>query len=343
MFALVVESNKAAREAIVRHLQTAQYRVEQAADVNGANACLQRERPDVVVLAWNSAAPGLIQRVRALDTSNHCYVLALLDGQSVSEVPRLYAAGADDFARQPVSREELIGRLDAPRRIRAWFKAGATLDWTQTLDLRKLRVWGEMGAVIVEDFATILGPLDVVESGLIEGEVRAASIPLSLAKEEIELRVFVALEYAHLRRFGAHVLGDPEAPDDLLEDMLRELANTAGGAVKRVALLEQVAVTVGLPVSETRVTAQTGEHARCWVATLRGSDARIALVGEIITRKNRRVSAAALEEGMVLAHDLRNQSGALVLAAGTRLTSTAAERVASLFGDRFVVEVACAA
>ncbi len=342
MLVLVVDDNKQTRDALVRHLQTAEYRVVQAADVKGGQIELDREKPDVVMLAWTSGSQEFLKRIRALDASGRSYVIVLLDRNPASDIAALYASGADDFLRLPAVREEVLGRVDAPRRIRGWASGSHAMDWSEKFDLQKLQVWRDLGAVIAEDIAQLTGPFDVSEAADFQGEVRGASIPLSLAKDETELRVSIVAEPAQLRALGGVLLGDENSPESALDDMLRELANTAGGAVKRAALLEQVAVTTGLPVSESRAVVPA-DKVRVWSAKLRGTDVRIGLVGEVVSRANQRVQAANLREGMVLAHDLRNPLGALVMPAGTRLTATAAERVGKLLGPRFVVEVACTA
>ena len=45
---------------------------------------------------------------------------------------------------------------------------------------------------------------------------------------------------------------------------------------------------------------------------------------------------------MVIVHDVRSESGALLVTAGSRLTKTTAERLGRLLGPKVFVEVACA-
>lgn len=343
MLALVVDNNKVTRDALVRQLQVAQYRVEQAADPTAALAALDRERPDVVVAAWGPTTATLVTQLRAREAADRSYVLVVLDGQPPTDIPRIYASGADDFCRRPLSREELLGRLEAPQRIRAWARPATAVDWSGGGSFQKLRAWRELGALVADDLAQLVGPLDVTSVASFGAGAQVATIPLSLAQDETEVRVTAAIEARFLPAFGELLLGDPNAPQDALADMLRELANTAGGAVKRAALAEHVTVTTGLPVSTTGGAAAANDNTCCWVATLRGGEARIAVIGEVLSKANRVVSAGELREGMVLAHDLRNHLGALVLPAGTRLTTTAVDRLVGLMGHRFKVEVACAA
>lgn len=343
MLALIVDGNRQNREVVAHHLQSAQYRVAQAADPAAALDAYDRERPDVIVVAWGPMVPQMLTQVRSREVGDRSYVLAVLEGQPASDIPRLYAAGADDFCRRPFSREELLGRLEAPKRIRLWARAVPAQEWTDLSDFQKLRVWRELGSLIAHDIAQLVGPLRVERVGTVSNRALGATIPLSLAQAETEIRVSVLIEVPYLATFSELLLGAANAPEEAMHDMLRELANTAAGAVKRAALFEQVTVTTGLPVNATVWPTEATAGATLWTASLHGYDARLAFVGEVIARANQSVAANDLREGMVLAHDLRSPSGALVLPAGTRLTVSAIERVVGLFGKRFKVDVACAA
>jgi hypothetical protein len=137
------------------------------------------------------------------------------------------------------------------------------------------------------------------------------------------------------------LLGDPSAHDEATRDALRELANTAGGALKRAALTESITLTTGIPCDDS-ASRFPGKHL-CWSLKLEGGAGCLAVVGEIRSRSNERISAARLTEGMILAHDIRNEGGVLLVPAGSRLTATSATRLAAMLGPRFFVEVAPAA
>src|SRR5450432_2797185 len=107
---------------------------------------------------------------------------------------------------------------------------------------------------------------------------------MSLAGDQLEVRVSIAVDSLTLVWLRQALLGDPAANDAATDDCLRELANTAGGAVKRAALCESVILTTGLPRNE-RSGSLPGEH-RCWTLALAEGDACIAVVGEIRRREN---------------------------------------------------------
>jgi CheY-like chemotaxis protein len=348
MKVLVLDESQYERQSLAHALGQAGFSVEEAKDNKVAFSLLEREPPRVLVLPWpKTGGPDLIKRVRAVDSQHHIYVLVLLDKQPPSEITTLYAAGADDFIRRPFIREELVGRVETPRRAEKWRtgeKKGA-FDWSSATDLRHLRACRDMGVVVAEEIGQMLGQSMQVTAGWspeMTEETFCATLPLSLASVQTEVRVSIAVDAASLPALAGALLGDPGAPRDALEDIVREMANTAGGAVKRMAQTEDITLTIGLPVNE-KVVAKEDDTMRCWVARLAEPKISIGVVGEVRRRENQRLAASLLKEGMVVAADLFSDSGALVLRAGTRLSATTAQRVAAILGQRHVVEVACAA
>ncbi len=341
MHALVIDENKTQRELITTILRTANYRVDPAINREAALKLLERESPELVVIAWSSTAVDVIRRIRSCDDERHTYILCVLEKSEPVAITAMFQAGADDFFRPPVVKEELIARAAAPQRIGKWRGLGAmpaALDLANHVDLRKLVAFREMGRFVAADLSELLGALELEESWLVAGELRGASIPMSIASEEAELRVSIVVESSVMSELSMLLLGDAHPSPEALADMLREVANTAGGAVKRAAGEEGITVTTGLPVSASSGP-KRNEMTRCWTAKIAGSNAKIGIIGELHKRTNQRVPINGLQEGMVLSHDLRNDAGALLMPAGTRLTATAVSRMMSMLGARHVVDV----
>lgn len=348
MKVLVLDESQLERQSITQTLGQAGFSVEEAKDSKVAFGLLEREPPRAFVFPWpKMGGADFLKRVRTMDAAHHIYVLVLLDKQPPSEIAALYAAGVDDFIRRPIVREELVGRLETPRRVEKW-SAGekkSAFDWSSATDLRHLRACRDMGSVVAEEIGQMLGQSMLVTAGWsaeMSEDSFSATIPLSLASVQTEVRVSIVIDAASLPNLAGALLGDPNAPRDALEDIVREIANTAGGAVKRLAMTEDVTLTTGLPVNE-KVSAREDDTMRCWVARLAEPKLNIGIVGEVRRRENQRLAASLLREGMVVAADLFSDSGALVVRAGTRLSATTAQRVAAILGHRHVVEVACAA
>jgi CheY-like chemotaxis protein len=344
MLALVISEKKPERDVVAGHLQQAGYRVNAAADRAAASAFLEGELPDVVIVSWSPAAVDIVRKVRCQEDAKHTYILALLDKeQPALVIPAILQAGGDDFLRRPILKEELLLRADSPQRIAKWRVApkSAALDLSTVVDLRNIHAFKNMGALVGADLSQLIGELEIVEGWLMAGELRGACVPMSVPSEQAELRVSIVVEAKLVRTLAGMLLGDESAPATALDDMMREIANTAGGAVKRAALADKLMVTTGLPVNEAR-GATRNEMTRCWTARIPGTETQLGIIGEVHKRTNQRLPMAKLEENMVLSCDVRNESGALVMTAGTRLTSTTIDRLVGMLGSRFVVDVTAA-
>jgi hypothetical protein len=243
---------------------------------------------------------------------------------------------------------ELVARVQAPVRLFNWAKSVTkpiAFDFSSATNLTRLAMWKTMGEIVGTDLAQMIGDDGPIRPGLpktFPPDPRGATIPMSLASDQVEVRVSILVDGTALQCLGAILLGDRDAEEAALNDVLRELANTAGGAIKRAALPEGIVLTTGIPSNENTVQLQ-GDRVQSWTMPIEAGKACLVIVGEIRVRENQRVAASELREGMVLVYDLRSESGTLLVKAGSRLTSTTAARVAQMLGPRFIVEVACAA
>jgi len=348
MRVLVVADSKLEREALARILQAAAHRVELVSEAKAAVAAFTREAAQVLLSVGSSTmAIDLLRKIRAVQGTDYPYFVALLEKATASEIATLYAAGVDDFMRKPLLQEEFIGRIDAPRRIRTYataLLASSARDWSSAVDVRGTHAFRETASIVASDLAEIVGEsLAVVEGAPKDPRspaLRCASIPMSMATDGLELRVSVIADRTALCAIGKVVMGE-DLDEGAQRDLLRELANTAGGAIKRAYATDGVTLTTGLPVDGAAPVPD--DATRWWIARAKEAGATIGLACELRERKNERVPAAHLREGMVITADLRNESGALLVAAGTRLTATSAGRVGRALGDRFLVQVLSAA
>ncbi len=330
---VVLDERMPERDTIARTVERLSYTVHTASDNSSLMTALTEYKPGVVILAWRAGCNANMVRATCA-TSPRAYVIAVVDGGN--DIAAMLAAGAHDVLRRPIIAEELNARIETPRRLRDYIDATEE----QGPDVRALAAWRTLGDLVAHDLGKMFGTTLVttetwprVLSGL-----RTATIPMSLAAHELELRVSVVTDAPGMQWLATTLLGASSADESTLLDILRELANTAGGAVKRAACLEDVELTTGLPVNDQSVADPNGDKIRGWV--LSTTQGFLAVHAEIRRHVNRRVAAAKLAEGMVLVRDLRNAEGALLVAAGTRLTSTTAVHVARILGERFVVDVA---
>ena len=154
---LLVEDDRAVRQAIESVLCRNGYEVESSADGAQAVEAVDRFRPDVAIL--DIALPGDLDGFRVgrhIRSGADIPIIFLTASESLDTTLAAFAIGADDYITKPFSTAELMARMDAvlrrsgrnPRTIRlrdvvidpgagqAW-RAGTVLDLTAT-ELRLL-------------------------------------------------------------------------------------------------------------------------------------------------------------------------------------------------------------
>ena len=191
--------------------------------------------------------------------------------------------------------------------------------------------WSDAPRTLQEAVVEMLGiELDPDEARPFPIRGLSAVVPLIDVGRRLELGVGVAASTRTAREMAKALVGDP-APTDpgALADLLAEVANLAMGSLKFMYERRGGALTAGLPrrgaPCDLRLlgAAYSAVHVHCWKAP------RIRIFLTLGVRPSRRavVAAANLEENMVLARELRNGAGEIILPAGTRLTETALERL----------------
>lgn len=349
MRVLLLNDRRPERDAMVRALPQDAYQVEAVPDEQSAQTAICRAAPQVVVFsAPPKGGADLARRLRALENCSESYILAILEATPTNkEISSLIAAGVHDFMRRPFVDAELVERVKAPERLLRWSRSVSkplAFDFSNAVDVASLRAWSLLGQLVADDLGQMAGQQFSVSKGWpahVDRTAIGASIPMSLAGDQLELRLSIAADSAAVNWLREALLGDATATEAATRDAMRELANTAGGALKRAALAESITLTTGLPIDDSPT--QLPANHNCWSLGLEGGAGTLALVGEVRRRANERVSAAKLTEGMVVAYDVRNEGGVLLVPAGARLTSTSATRLANLLGARVFIDVAPAA
>lgn len=343
---VLLDEKKLERDAMMRALAAAKYHAEGVGEESAALAAIAREAPQVVVFSVPSkGGADLVRRLKGADSSSQAYLLALFDAApSTRDLAQVLEAGAHDFFRRPVVDVEFLERLKAPGRLVRWARSLATpaaFDLSAPLQVSRLKAWASLGELVAGDLSEMAGEAFSTTNtwpAQFNNDLRGATIQMSLAGEQLELRVSIIVDSNALSWVKSNLLGDPNAPAEAADDALRELANTAGGALKRAALAENVSLTTGIPSTEKFSVPSSA--CASWSLLASSGECRLAVVGEARQRANERVAASQLSEGMVLAHDVRNEGGILLAPAGSRLTSTSAAKLAKMLGARFFLEVA---
>jgi len=356
MRVLVVDASSQDREQASRYLQSAGHEITLASDAKIALAAIDRQAPEVVVLdsqVVGMSAVQLIQRLRQKEQSTRAYVVLVSAKPCTSELTACIAAGADDYMRKPLQRDELVIRVGALERIRGWaakvFGASGEpcVDLSAGSQISRLEAWQHVDRSISKDIGELLGRslIPASSDNALAGCVIGASMPLTLASEQTEVRLTVGIDQPSIVKLGELCLGDPAATEEAVRDVLREFANTAGGAFMRAAAAEGVTLTCGIPTDlSTGAFAVNRPTARQqFIVGPRDGSLHVTFEVDIVAKALRRVNVAQLTEGMVLAHDLHSETGALLVPGGTRLTSSQIERMTRVVNARVTFDVAEAA
>jgi CheY-like chemotaxis protein len=345
MRAVVVIEDATDRDTVARALQRAGISVVAVGDKANAVAAIVREAAESVVFSWALGAT-FVREVLSADPTGKAFLLALLDPSGAgSGISAILAAGVNDILMRPFAESELIARLQSARRAggrppQPPRPSGA--EQQTTIDVRRLAVWKSLGDVVAADLAEMVGEFVRSTPGWpsnLGQPLRCATTVMSFPQEAAELLVSLAADPPTLTWLGAALLGDKAASDAAMDDVLRELASTAGGALKRAALQEHVAMTAGLPVTVASVRS-AGESVAAFGLQCERAKVTLGLVAEVQRQYSRQVKASELREGMVVVHDVRRATGILIVPAGSRLTRTTAERLKVLLGPNSLLEVA---
>lgn len=167
----------------------------------------------------------------------------------------------------------------------------------------------------------------------------AKAIRLSSVTHQLTARAALALDDAGAAALARHLFGD-EA-DDLVNDMLSELANIFMGTLKTSFSTDALPFTGGLPEPiDVSGVLQPPETFRLQDAfALAAGDARITVHLGVRPKLALLRLPDELDEGMVLAGDVYNAKGMRVAVSGTRLTVTMIHKLRTLLPGFQDVEV----
>ena len=336
MRVLVVDPNAAEREVTVRALSAEQHEVEAVKDAVGAIAALEKKRPDAVVIETTmTGVTGveLVKRLRAgEDPASRNFLVMTASRLVAGDMKSAFVAGADDFVRKPINKEELVLRVEGAARVRSWMKlmqgsGGTVVDLTTGGgDVTHTQSWATVEDGMCSDVGDMIGmPLTPTKAtNVLKGAVVGAQLPLSMASESFEIRVAVAADADSSRALAAHLFGNPDASESEVRDMMREMANIAAGCFKRTSAAEGRMLTTGLPLNGSPMSFanESAKARKEWTATCGTTGAVLRFEVQYISAESKALPLTSLKEGMVLAHDLLNKNGALLMRSGTRLTES---------------------
>jgi len=117
---LLVDDDPAILRLLVPCVEAAGYEVRCATDGRLAMAAIELHCPDVLVTDWEMPDVDglkLCQWLRMQNLPHYVYTIFLTVRGRVEDLVRAMRAGADDFVRKPVDRNELLARLRCGTRV----------------------------------------------------------------------------------------------------------------------------------------------------------------------------------------------------------------------------------
>lgn len=337
-----------ARKAAASALHDSGHVVRHAHADATAIPAVRQDNPHLVVVSLkdcNDAALDLVRRLRE-DGKPPPHVVVLGDDVPEPFLVRAYQAGLDGDIRKSAGEayfrarvESLERRLDPAGRKPA---TQAKLTPATALDLvSRSGAWRE----VRKNFGGAVGKF--LALGISTGEIPLApaslafgcEVLLSSVTHELELRVAIGVDQTTAKTLAVHLFG-PES-EDLEADMMGEITNICMGTMKTALSSEALAFSAALPKAIApeevlRPTTVWKPHEGFVVVV---EESRIFIHVGLRSKANASVVLSSLVEGMVLAKDVFNPRGMLLLTAGTRLSQTMVEKLQGMLPPKHAVEV----
>lgn len=270
------------------------------------------------------------------------FVLALVTRFSPKHLAQLLEGGVDDFVRPPFSLDELLVRL---RRVR-----GRPQSVAPPPDVSAA---GPVGLMSVEWPALANFPAalahdlhEFTQIALEAAQVArdpftdpvAASLCLTHPDGITELTVRLEMDQAMGAAVASTVLDLP--PDrTVLAELMREMANLAGGAAKRCLLKDGVAFAMGLPV-DLDPRSPVVEANLLFACDFVAASGRVRCLVTRTRVERVQVLVPALREGHVVVREVRGPNGMLLAPAGAALTKGAVAMILKMLPHSAKIEIA---
>jgi CheY-like chemotaxis protein len=348
-------------ERLATILRGAGHQLTVANDGGAVSASLKGDPAQVALLSVHGADDAIIALVRDLRSrpaARAPYLALLASGTPEEFLIRAYEAGIDADIPLPIGPALLVARLRATERLVLGGSAAPRPDAHAKAPARVVPVvapaaaatpsdathrpassaaWREAPDSLSRNASTFLTlPVTVGEIPVGISLDHASVILLSSVQDQLEVRIAVGAETASARQLAIHMFG-PDS-DDLATDMLGELTNIFMGALKNSFHAESLPFTGGLPAMiEPARLSEPFKHQQSFLLGI--DQARLVVHLGLRSKANVHLAAAALREGMVLAKDVFNARGLMLLAGGTRLSLNMIERLHNALAPKVLVEV----
>jgi hypothetical protein len=207
---------------------------------------------------------------------------------------------------------------------------------TMTMRIGRIRIFTEVETIVAKELGELLGAsLHHSKTNSARSLSHTSVISLTLAADHLQLQLGIGVD-EHTREHLTEMLLGGDATLEAICDALREMANTAGGAIRRAALDDGMSFAMGLPSNENVFAS---EKRRRGFAITDANGLYFECVVTFSANMPMRVSVSDLREGMVIMSEVVDETGAVIVAAGSSLTQTSAERISAVLGCGTLVEI----
>lgn len=117
---LIAEDNHISRMVVKKFLEGHQYVVFEAKDGYEGQYIWEKQRPDILITDWNMpclSGVDLIRHIRANEDMYYTYIVVTTEREDSCDLKEAFDAGADDFIRKPLNKQELMLRIKAGERL----------------------------------------------------------------------------------------------------------------------------------------------------------------------------------------------------------------------------------
>ncbi len=319
---------------------------------------IKQQRTELVLLCTQKFATemmGIAENLREHHVLEPSQIQLVIDKIDEADAIHAFESGIDSFVPWGCDIEYLAARIAAVCRVleRCDRKVGAPAfkpggENASDLPLRLIfrsNAWKSAPEKLREVCGRFLGQAATNASIGFDAAPpveKAAAIPLMSGAHGVQIRIGVGADSKSALLLAGKLFG-PDAKD-LVDDMLGEVGNVLMGAMKTHFAAEQLPFTGGLPVPlpPRELTLPTTPFAHRHLFALDIGGARLTLHLGMQSKASSSVPVGELREGMIIARDIVNDRGLLLLKGGTRLSTTMINKLTDLLPPRLAVQVMAA-
>jgi AmiR/NasT family two-component response regulator len=368
MYVLILHGAAAPLSQLAELLRRGNHDVSVVTDAAAAKAVLAKRRADIAVASASvDDLAAVAMALRPPEDATYRSLIAVVGKDTSAARQAAFGAGADDVVVASASASELADHVHSAERVvkleRRLRERVAELESAlRRLSMQALARGQEVatgaakspgggGGLTVLLTTTWTGLEELLGNMCTEylqtpfvhlvgaappsSGCRGSRISLSDTENQLKLELSFYASDESARAIATSFCGGDASvvDDDVIRDVLLELANSGMGVIKAGFLGEQFRFVGAIPeptTSADRAKAFDGAEAKRVLAFR--SDKAVVYVAVTLKHQGRvRVLGARLKEGMVVASDVKSEAGVLLVRAGTRLTETTAEKLARLF------------